>query len=168
MTNIASIPIRISYALAFCMISSFSAAEADDYWKATNGVAHTTISLPKAKKPNTSATLTIEYSIVAGKCRVMVGVAVLSGGSYGTAIDSRKIEDLMTVTILGKHRWSAKPVVALYSNGLEAAIPASDEFIAELKSGKTVHVHPMPSLPIFEFSLNGSSAAISTASAACR
>lgn len=159
---------RIIVAVFLCVLSSAAAPQSVSFWKVSNGVAHTSILLPEAKKPNTQATLTIEYSIVGGMCRVMVGVAVLSGREYGTRQGNRIIDDIMTVTILGMHQWTAKPLVALYSNGFEAAIPASDQFINELKAGSTVHVRSLPNTPTFEFSLRGSSAAINKASSTCK
>ena len=163
--------IRFSNLLATAFILVFSlAADAQEtsYWQVSGGVAHTSIMLPEAQKPNTRATLTIEYSIVGGRCRVMVGVAVLSGRAYGTPRGSKKMDYDMTVTILGMHKWTAKPITALYSNGIESAIPASTDLVKELKAGSKVHVHAFPNSPILEFSLRGSRAAIQQASSACR
>jgi hypothetical protein len=153
--------------LAVLIISTNTQAQQHQYWQVTGGVAHTSILLPEARKPGTYATLTVEFSILLGQCRVMIGLAVMSGRSYGEPKGSRKVKDDMTVTILGMHKWTAKPVVAIYSNGFEAAIPASDVLIAELVAGSTVHVHSLPNTPTIEFSLRGSGAAITQASSAC-
>jgi hypothetical protein len=98
----------------------------------------------------------------------MVGVAVLSGHAYGTHRGSKKMDFDMAVTILGMRKWTAKPITALYSNGMESAIPASADLVKELKAGSKVHVHAFPDSPILEFSLRGSKAAIERSSVACR
>lgn len=97
----------------------------------------------------------------------MVGVAILSGHAYGSPRGSKKMDYDMTVTILGMHKWTAKPVTALYSNGMESAIPASADLVEELEAGSKVHVHAFPNTPILEFSLRGSKAAIQQAYNAC-
>lgn len=153
--------------LASVAIAANVGAQQHGFWRVADGVAHTSVLLPEARKPNTYATLTIEYSIVAGHCQIMVGMAVMSGRSYGTPKASRKVEDDMTVKVLGMHKWTAKPIVAIYSNGFEAAIPASETLIDELRAGSTVHVHTLPNTPTIEFSLRGSKAAITQASSAC-
>lgn len=98
----------------------------------------------------------------------MVGVALLTGHAYGTPRGSKKMDYDMTVTILGMHKWTAKPITALYSNGMESAIPASAALVEELKAGSKVHVHAFPNSPILEFSLRGSKSAIQQAANACR
>lgn len=159
---------QYSTAVFLCVFSLAAEPQAADFWQVSGGVAHTSILLPDARKPNTQATLTIEHSIVGGRCRVMVGVAILSGRAYGTPRGSKKMSYDMTVSIPGMRKWTAQPITALYSNGFEAAIPASADFVDELKAGSLVHVHAFPNTPIFEFSLRGSRVAIEQASNACR
>ena len=61
----------------------------------------------------------------------------------------------MTVIVPGYGTWSNHPAMVMYSNGFEAAIPASAGLLQALRSGNVVRIRAIPDSPIFEFSLFG-------------
>jgi hypothetical protein len=133
------------------------------YWLMRNEVAYTFQVFPEAKKPGATATLTVDFSSADGRCFPMFGLAVLEGSKFGSPGPHGMASGKMTVTVPGSGAWSDRPLVVKYSNGFEAAMPASAALLQALRVGDVVRIAPLPGSPTFEFSLFGASAALERA-----
>ncbi|MEO8442162.1 MAG: hypothetical protein ABI547_06710 [Betaproteobacteria bacterium] len=157
--------------MTLATLTVFFPLVANAHWVANGRDAMLTMSLPQAKKPDTSAVITVSYE-KRWSCRAAVSVLLVSGRTLGTPVRQdtfTKRDDQLSITVDGSV-FTAETKATLYTNGWEFAIFAPLGLVGALKKARSVIARPGSGMGVggFDFSDGtGFEAANATALANC-
>ena len=166
--SLSATSIRVALSISALIGTPVLSAQPKSYWHVESGIAYAAVEFPNAKTSGTTGTLTVEHLLVAGSCRVTIGLALMKGTKFGTPLSNGRASSKMTVSVVGSKEWSERPIIVKYSNGFEAGIPAPKDLLAAMRVGKIIRIQTISDTPTFEFSLVGAAEAMQQAAAVCR